>query len=185
MPSARDYLRRPYARLIMPDDSGLYAAQILEFPGCFAEGDSIENAYRNLESAAESWIDAAESQGMEVPEPFASQGFSGTVSLRLPRSIHKRAAEFAHRDGVSLNQFLVSAIAARVGAEDLWRRLVDRLDGRLDQLLSRQTRSTRIMMIETEAEADTLGPGVPAVFTPRALAMTALQDVRGGRAGGG
>jgi hypothetical protein len=36
----------------------------------------------------------------------------------------------AERDGTSLNQFLVSAIAARVGAEDLYTRLIERFERR-------------------------------------------------------
>lgn len=139
MASARvsRYLKQPYARVIMPDETGRYAAQILEFPGCFAEGDSPEEAYDNLQEAAESWIESALAQRMPVPPPFASQGYSGTVSLRLPKSLHKRAAEFAHRDGVSLNQFLVAAIAARVGTEDLLNVVASKLDDRLDALQTR------------------------------------------------
>ena len=130
------YLRKPYARVIIPDDSGRYAAQVLEFPGCFAEGDTPEEAYKNLEEAAENWVGSAHSQGMSIPEPFASQGYSGTISLRLPKSMHRRAAQYAHRDGVSLNQFLVSAIAARVGAEDVLKALAEKLDDRLDRARS-------------------------------------------------
>ncbi len=156
MPSqlAVQYLRKPYARVIMPDDSGRYAAQVLEFAGCFAEGDTPEEAYENLEEAAENWVDSADSQGMAIPEPFASQGYSGTVSLRLPRSMHRRAAEFAHRDGVSLNQFLVSAIAARVGAEDLLAVLADRLDDRLARVY---TRRRSYLQMEVIQEAVTEG----------------------------
>ena len=128
------YLRKPYARIIIPDDSGRYAAQVLEFPGCFAEGDTPEQAYENLQEAAENWVDSARSQGMAIPEPFATQGYSGTISLRLPKSMHRRAAQYAQRDGVSLNQFLVSAIAARVGAEDVLKVLADRLGDRFARL---------------------------------------------------
>lgn len=135
---ASQYLRQPYARIIMPDDQGRYAAQILEFPGCFAEGASPEEAYSNLQEAAEDWIESAVAQGMTVPPPFANQGYSGTISLRLPKSLHRRAAELAHRDGVSLNQFLVAAIAARAGAEDLNEAIASKLDERLDHLQSRR-----------------------------------------------
>jgi predicted RNase H-like HicB family nuclease len=148
---AAQYLRKPYARVIIPDDSGRYAAQVLEFPGCFAEGDTPEEAYKNLEEAAENWVDSAHSQGMAIPEPFATQGYSGTISLRLPKSMHRRAAEYAHRDGVSLNQFLVSAIAARVGAEDLLGVLADRLDDRLARLYTRRIYYRQIEVEEEEA----------------------------------
>jgi predicted RNase H-like HicB family nuclease len=127
-------VRKPYARIIVPDDQGGYAAQVLEFPGCFADGESPEEAYSNLEEVAESWVESALAQGFPVPPPVATQGHSGTVSLRLPKSLHKRAAELAHRDGVSLNQFLVAAIAARVGAENLTETIASKLDDRLDKL---------------------------------------------------
>ena len=129
-----EYLRLPYARVLIPDDEGRYAARILEFPGCYSDGDTPEDAYRNLEEAAENWIESALDQGMPIPEPSVSQGYSGTVSLRLPKSIHRRAAELAHRDGVSLNQFLLTAIASRVGEEDLLARFLSNLDRRLDRL---------------------------------------------------
>ena len=160
MPSGlvAQYLRKPYARVIIPDDSGRYAAQVLEFPGCFAEGDTPEEAYKNLEGAAENWVDIAHSQGMAIPEPFASQGYSGTISLRLPKSMHRRAVQYAHRDGVSLNQFLVSAIAARVGAEDLLAVLAEKLDDRVARFY---TRRTHYVQVTTEEEAVTAGAALP------------------------
>ncbi|MEX1254695.1 MAG: toxin-antitoxin system HicB family antitoxin [Dehalococcoidia bacterium] len=139
-PRVARILREAYARVIIPDDQGRCAAQVLEFPGCFAEGDTPEEAYANLETAAESWIESALAQGMQVPPPFASQGYSGTVSLRLPKSLHRRAAEHAHRDGVSLNQFLVAAVAAQVGAADIATAVAAKLDDRLDALESRRFR---------------------------------------------
>lgn len=166
------YLRKPYARVIIPDDAGRYAAQILEFPGCFAEGDTPEEAYRNLQEAAENWLDSAHSQGMAIPEPFATQGYSGTISLRLPKSVHRRAAEYAHRDGVSLNQFLVSAIAARVGAEDLLTILADKLDDRLHRLQAPQLFYIEGLAFGTPITAS---PG-SAVFESKGLDLSTLQQ---------
>ena len=132
--SARDVLRKPYARILTPEEDGTYSAQLLEFPGCFAEGDTAAEAIEDLEKAAASWIEASREQGREVPEPLASYAYSGKINLRLPRSIHKQAARFAQKDDVSLNQFFASAIAARVGAEDLYERLAQRLEARLAPL---------------------------------------------------
>jgi predicted HicB family RNase H-like nuclease len=41
---------------------------------------------------------------------------SGAIALRLPKSLHRQAALCAARDGVSVNQWLLMAIAAHVGA---------------------------------------------------------------------
>jgi antitoxin HicB len=128
--SPDDYLKLPYSRILIPDD-GSYAAEILEFPGCFAQGDTPDEAIANLDNAARSWIQVALSQGQEIPEPYLNQGYAGKIALRLPRSMHRQAVRLAERDGISLNQFLVSAIAARIGAEDFYNRLAEKIERRL------------------------------------------------------
>lgn len=128
----RKYLKQPYSRILIPDsENGRYAAQILEFAGCFSEGPTPQKAYKNLEQAAYNWLESAINQGMAVPAPFSAEGFSGRIALRLPKSLHRQAMNLARRDGVSLNQFLVSAVAASVSAETLYTRIVDRLETRL------------------------------------------------------
>jgi predicted RNA binding protein YcfA (HicA-like mRNA interferase family) len=39
MSTATEYLKKPYGRLLVPEDEGGYRAEIIEFPGCFAEGN--------------------------------------------------------------------------------------------------------------------------------------------------
>jgi predicted RNase H-like HicB family nuclease len=131
----KEYLKEPYSRILIPDDSS-FAAEILEFPGCFAQGDTPNEAFASLEEAAELWIEAALEEGLEIPEPYMNQGYGGKIALRLPKSIHRQAARLADRDGVSLNQFLVSAISARVGAEDLYSHIIDGLNSRIPNRLS-------------------------------------------------
>lgn len=131
--STQDILNKPYARILIRDEDGTYTAEILEFPGCYAEGDTPTEAIDDLEEAAASWIEAAIEQGQEIPEPLDTYGYSGRINLRLPKSIHKLAARFAQKEGVSLNQYFASAIAARIGAEELCNRLVERIKECLDQ----------------------------------------------------
>jgi len=40
----------------------------------------------------------------------------GTLSLRLPDSIHRHIKEVAQKDGVSINQFISSAVAEKISA---------------------------------------------------------------------
>lgn len=123
----RRILSRPYARILIPDDDGTYTAEILEFPGCFGEGDTAGEAIEDLEQAAASWIEAAIKQGQDIPPPMDSCEYSGKINLRLPKSIHKQAARFAERDDISLNQLFLSAIAARIGAEEFCEHLLEKL----------------------------------------------------------
>lgn len=112
---AEAYLKRPYTRLVVPEEDGTYRGEVLEFPGCFATGDTPAEAYAELEATAADWLRAAMERGQPIPEPFENAEFSGRFVLRLPRSLHKKSARLAERDNVSLNQFIVAALAEYVG----------------------------------------------------------------------
>lgn len=113
---AEAYLKRPYRRVLIPDrETGTYTAEIAEFPGCLAEGKTPTEALRRLEAAAESWIEAVLDAKQGVPEPMEEQEYSGKLVLRLSRSLHRRAAERAQAEGISLNQFIATTLAECIG----------------------------------------------------------------------
>jgi len=39
-----------------------------------------------------------------------------TLSLRLPDSLHRRVEELASREGISINQFIATAVAEKMAA---------------------------------------------------------------------
>jgi antitoxin HicB len=128
MPKTPDeYLKEPYGRLLLRDSPDVFSAEIPEFPGCFAQGATADEAYQNLEEAAKSWIEVSLAEGHEIPPPMASHGYSGRYLLRLPRSLHRLAAIKAARDSMSLNQGIANAVAAWVGADDLYNRVAEKL----------------------------------------------------------
>ena len=111
------YLKEPYSRVLVPDEeSGTYTGQLLEFPGCVSQGNTAQEAYKRLEEAALAWIQAALDLGQDIPPPASVYTYGGKVALRLPKSLHRQAAITAERDGTSLNQFIVTAVAEKVGA---------------------------------------------------------------------
>ena len=116
MATVSEYLKKPYGRLLVPEEEGGYRAEIVEFPGCFAEGDTAAEAAANLEDAAQSWLEATIAKGQTVPEPMEELEYSGKLVVRLPKSLHRHAAYAANRENVSLNQFIVSSIAEQIGA---------------------------------------------------------------------
>lgn len=132
--NAKDYLRLPYRRVLVPDpESGRYTALIAEFPGCLAEGETPDTAYAKLERVAESWIDTALEMKQAIPAPTAEAEASGRFALRLPRSLHQRASDMAEQDGVSLNTFFVAAVAERVGVAGSCHELVARGEAILER----------------------------------------------------
>lgn len=116
MDVAADFLKKPYGRLLVPEEDGTYRAEIMEFPGCIAAGETAAEAVDNLENAAINWVEATIEKGRPIPEPMEELDYSGKLVVRLPRGLHKRAAYMANREGISLNQFIVSSIAEQVGA---------------------------------------------------------------------
>lgn len=123
-----DHLKKPYSRILIPEEDGGYSAEILEFPGCFSQGDTVDEAMQNIEGAAQNWIEATLEAGKPIPSPATDYEYAGKVALRLPRSIHRQAVRMAEKDGVSLNQWLASAIAARIGAEEICNRIAERAE---------------------------------------------------------
>src|SRR5262245_53128263 len=118
--TAAEILKRPYGRTVMPEPDGTFRAEIIEFPGCIATGDTAVEALERLGNVAASWLEVMLSKNQTIPEPIENiEGFSGKLVLRLPKSLHKKAAHMAARDGISLNQFILSSLAEQVGAKSV------------------------------------------------------------------
>jgi len=51
------------------DDGGGYLATVPDLPGCMSDGDTPDEAVRNVEDAIRCWIEEAEETGRPVPAP--------------------------------------------------------------------------------------------------------------------
>lgn len=110
------FLQLPYGTTLRKDEDKDWVAKIDELPGCTAHGETKAEALENLEEVQRVWIEDAIAAGEQVPEPTRDQGLpSGKWLQRVPRSLHKRLAEQARQEGVSLNQFITSLLAEAVG----------------------------------------------------------------------
>jgi predicted HicB family RNase H-like nuclease len=102
-------------RLIRQDDANLYEGRVNELPDLKVYCDTYSEAYEELVEAIETAQTMFAEQGREFPqaEP-AEESFSGRVTLRMSKSLHRSVHEKALRDGVSLNQWIVEAVGCRV-----------------------------------------------------------------------
>ncbi|CAL8975826.1 hypothetical protein RHODGE_RHODGE_04605 [Rhodoplanes serenus] len=50
-------------------DGGGYIATVPDLPGCMSDGETPEEALRNVQEAIASWIEAATAWDTEVPRP--------------------------------------------------------------------------------------------------------------------
>ena len=121
--NAEKILKKPYARRLVPDEVQGFTATIQEFPGCIAEGDTAEEALKNLDAAASSWVSVSLAHGREIREPIDFEGCSGKLALRIPRGLHREIAELADLESCSINQLLNVAIASYVGGKQMMRQV--------------------------------------------------------------
>ena len=112
------YLNLKYPVITTPSEDGGYVAEIEDLPGCFTQGETLEETYANMEEARRLWIDIAYEDGQDIPEPHDKQEYSGKFSIRVPRSLHRKLDEMAEKEGVSLNHYLVSTLSRAVGQKE-------------------------------------------------------------------
>ena len=106
----KDYLEMPYTRIIteMNDESGHYFyGRILELDGCQSSGRTINELYENLNEAMEGYIDIKIKNNLPIPLPSIKTEYSGKFMLRIPKSLHKKLAQEAEIEGISLNQLVL------------------------------------------------------------------------------
>jgi predicted RNase H-like HicB family nuclease len=111
MKTIEEYLAMNYRKAVFKDEDGPYIAEVDDLTGCIADGETEAEALRNLEGAMRAWMESRIAAGVEIPEPRATQEFSGKTVLRMPRYLHRRLVNRARQEGVSLNQYIVSLLA--------------------------------------------------------------------------
>ena len=114
-------------RLIWSDEDEGFIATSPEFPGLSAFGETEEEALAEAKIARALFIEDMQERGEDLPEPVTVHEFSGQTRLRLPKSLHRLAAELAAIENVSLNQFIIEAISEKIGAEKGSQRLLAEL----------------------------------------------------------
>lgn len=110
------YLGLKYPVTLEAAPEGGYFVQIKDLPGCYSQGETVEEAMHMIEEAKQLWMESVYEDGMDIPEPRAAEDYSGKFFIRTPKSLHRDLARMAEREGVSLNQFLVATLARAVGA---------------------------------------------------------------------
>ena len=111
------YMGRPYVMQVVWDED-YWAATFPELPGLVAAADTFGELEQKIHDAKWSYFEAALEAGLPIAEPGGGEPASGRVLLRLPKSLHRQVARAAARDGVSVNTFLVSAIAKDLGRRE-------------------------------------------------------------------
>ena len=97
------------------EDHVFWIAECPALSGCVGQGETAEDAIKELELNEEEWLETAKEYGIDIPEIPCEQInlYSGKFTVRVAPHVHQVAAELARKQGISLNQYVNDAIVAQ------------------------------------------------------------------------
>jgi predicted RNase H-like HicB family nuclease len=123
------YLGLEYPFHVIADPDGGYVIVFPDLPGCLTQVDDLSELPFMVNDVRQLWIETEYEDGATIPLPSYPEEHSGKFNLRVPRSLHRRLAESAEREGVSLNQYVVGLLSEQDALTRVERRL-DALEAR-------------------------------------------------------
>ena len=109
------YLLLPYTITLKRgtgEGAEYWIARVLELPHCMTHGATPEEALGDIEDAKSEWLKSNLDDGLPIPEP---PKFTGQYHLRMPPSLHEAITLKSQSEDISLNQFILTALARAVG----------------------------------------------------------------------
>jgi len=122
----------PYKIEVYPiakSDGGGYSATLPELgsDAFVAQGDTIEEAIDSLVDLQKLLINELLEDGQRVKEPEEKIDYSGKVVLRMSPALHKKCAEYAKSNTLSMNSAIVITLEKSMYGISL----IDELEGRI------------------------------------------------------
>ena len=119
------YLSLPYTISLKryDDQGGYWVARILELPYCVTHAATKEEALIDIEDTKKDWLESNIEDGFLIPEPAK---YTGQYHLRMPPTLHEALTLKAAAEEVSLNQFMVMALARAVGYPEAEKKSVEK-----------------------------------------------------------
>lgn len=128
------------------EEDQAYLVTCPAFPGLSAFGGTEEEAVSEAKVALGVMIEACRKKKVPLPEPRSVGTYSGQTRLRLSKTLHRLAAAMAEAEGVSLNQYIVDALVARVTGEQVASRALSEV-----KQCFQQTRLTAASLMVSES----------------------------------
>jgi len=114
------YMGLPYTMNIKycAEQGGYYVASYVELPDLTMTGITLEEAVKELLVEKPEWFEICLKLGKEIPMPVENKKYSGKIALRMSPSMHAAVTRIAELEGISLNQYMVTAIARAIGHKE-------------------------------------------------------------------
>jgi len=99
-------------RIEWSEEDQAHLARCLEFPSLITHGKTPEKALKEIEVVVAESIKWIEEEKGIVPEPLGARQYKGNITLRVPPGVHRQLAILSAEQGVSINQLVLSRLAA-------------------------------------------------------------------------
>jgi len=114
MTDPRDYSIEVQRRQL--DGETVFEARVRELPDVAEYADSFDEAYLLALDTIETTAAIFAEKRRDMPPPLEPvDDWSGRITLRLPKSLHRTLALTAEREGSSLNQYICAVLACHSG----------------------------------------------------------------------
>lgn len=117
-----------------PKGESGYIAHIPKL-GCYGDGDTPEEAMDEVKNVALDLIEMALEDGVTLPEGdyLDENEYSGKLSLRIPKFLHKELAIAAEKEDCSINQLIQSYISICIGKRYGERKIIININGNINK----------------------------------------------------
>lgn len=128
------------------DGEQIWFAESKDLTGCAGQGKTCDEAVKELELNENVWLEMAKEDGDILPEPSIEKpiNYSGKFTVRLSKQMHEKAVKSAEKEGVSLNLFVVEAVAEKIGNTS-YNRIYDQVIKLLDKFTDLVNNTTETM----------------------------------------
>ncbi len=94
------------------DEHTFWVAESRVLKGCVGQGDTSDDAIKELEQNEEEWLETAAEMDIPIPQPAAKNDAmpSGRFALRLAPNVYADAVMITRELQISLNQYFSNAI---------------------------------------------------------------------------
>jgi len=115
---------------------------------CIGDGDTREEALKELDERLKKIIKDYLKKGIEIPEPKEEEEknkeYSGRILLRIPAQLHYILAKQAELNKMSLNSYLVYLLSLNLGLDFITKQL-NKINDKISKLFKEETEELEVV----------------------------------------
>lgn len=134
-------MRQDYRFEVYTEYSGygdkVFVVKYFDLDNVIGVGDTIEKAIKEAEENLEVFIDYCKENNIAFPSPSSHEDldYSGKITVRMSKNLHKLVDERAKKEGISINLLLNEAISQYVYSSNSCDKIVDESVNKISSIM--------------------------------------------------